>query len=254
MADFVIHRWTPPPRKKRDRDFLKADLTRKAIRFQRPDDSDERAMKEWRVRDIPGGTFAWEIALWLWEAGGRACPLCEQDIDIEVTEKQHPAKPEVDHIVPKVAGGDHTWGNVRVTHSVCNRFRNGGFIDLSLEWLPQQYRRAFDRGMERYSAPNQGRAKARQHYRATIDSHLRRIEFYEAALANPADPAATRWLSESMLKEGPDSIREAIAYNRREMETWERELASMDRFFEERDAGRAPQAEGEEGREDGGND
>lgn len=63
MGDFEIHMWTPPPRKKRDRDTLKADPTRKVKRFQRPVDSDERAMKEWRAREIPGVTKTWEIGL-----------------------------------------------------------------------------------------------------------------------------------------------------------------------------------------------
>lgn len=194
-------------------------------------------MAAWRAAPIPAGTFSWEVALWLWEAGQRRCPLCGQLIDFELTERQHPAKAEVDHIVPRVAGSPHTWGNVRVTHSVCNRFR-GGWLTPGWDWLPQQYLRAFGRAMERPQARNSAIATARHHLRALIDSPLRRIEFFEEALVRPDDPEATKWLSDALLESGPTAIREAVAVERRQMVMWQRELDRLDDLIATRRARR----------------
>lgn len=71
--------------------------------------------KDWaRLTDI---TPEYEMGL---RAKAKRCPLCAVRL---VDEPFLPNSKELDHIVPKGAGGTHTMGNVRITCRQCNGAR-----------------------------------------------------------------------------------------------------------------------------------
>lgn len=47
------------------------------------------------------------------------CGLCGGPIDMS-TQKPHPRSPTIDHILPLVHGGSHTYANVQAAHFMCN--------------------------------------------------------------------------------------------------------------------------------------
>lgn len=49
------------------------------------------------------------------------CPLCDQPIDPNLSVYQSIWAPVIDHIVPRIAGGDGNDENLQVTHYECNR-------------------------------------------------------------------------------------------------------------------------------------
>ena len=53
------------------------------------------------------------------ERVGTQCYVCHEEIDMNV-EHPNPLSPTVEHIVPLSRGGGHVWGNVALSHFVCN--------------------------------------------------------------------------------------------------------------------------------------
>ena len=123
---------------------------------------------------------------------------------------------ELDHIHQRSWGGQHEWGNVRPVHRGCNQFRGGGDGTVR-DYLPQQYRRAFGHALDYYEAPDKPRAKARRVWIRWIEQHHRLVEWWELELA------------EAGADEERGRIKEAIAWNRREMERRQAELDQLDR-------------------------
>lgn len=213
------------------------DVERKARFFERPPEVDvsspkrkrdsERAYYVWQHTPIPKAVKNTELVGWLWQDGQRVCPLCEREIDIELTTRNHPGKPELDHIQAKAWGGEHVWGNVRVVHGTCNRLR-GGHDGIGLDYTPKQYRRVFDRAVEHHSMPDRGQAKSRMRISGMVDSSLRRVEWFEEMLGWFGDPEAEARMSDYFREGGPDRVREAIAYNRKEMERYQEWLTALD--------------------------
>jgi 5-methylcytosine-specific restriction endonuclease McrA len=58
----------------------------------------------------------------LLQRDGWTCGICGQPIHA-----QHEL--DIDHVIPKSRGGADTWGNVRASHSSCNRSRGDGSRD-----------------------------------------------------------------------------------------------------------------------------
>ena len=56
--------------------------------------------------------------LMLLELDDGVCGICGRDVD--------PAVFEVDHIVPLLRGGEHSYANTQVAHMVCNRSKGAG--------------------------------------------------------------------------------------------------------------------------------
>jgi 5-methylcytosine-specific restriction endonuclease McrA len=48
------------------------------------------------------------------------CQLCKVRTPKRLRGTTHPRAPELDHIVPIAAGGDHTWNNVQCACRKCN--------------------------------------------------------------------------------------------------------------------------------------
>lgn len=57
----------------------------------------------------------------LWERDGGICHICGLPADNK--------KWEVDHVVPIVLGGSHTWDNVAVAHPLCNKKKGGRMLN-----------------------------------------------------------------------------------------------------------------------------
>lgn len=51
---------------------------------------------------------------------GDKCGLCGFPVIIGTWGVWNPLQGSIDHIVPMVRGGEHTWSNVQVAHHVCN--------------------------------------------------------------------------------------------------------------------------------------
>lgn len=239
VGDFDIRMYVRDPHRKPVGRHRRDDADRKArflLRQPTLDEStpkrlrdSERALNEWRRTPIPSAVKNTELIHWLWQEGERVCPLCERDIEIEVTNVGHPGKPELDHIIAKAWYGDHVWGNVRVVHGTCNRFR-GGHNGVGADYTPAQYRRVFDRALEAHSMADRTQAKSRMSIAGTVDSHLRRIEWYEEMLLAFGDPEAeaAAGMTDYFREGGPDRVRQAIAYARNEMATYEKMLNQLD--------------------------
>ena len=63
----------------------------------------------------------------LYERDRGICQLCGEPVPFE---KMH-----LDHIHPRILGGDHTAGNLRVTHKRCNISRG-----IKGQWTPKDYK------------------------------------------------------------------------------------------------------------------
>lgn len=59
------------------------------------------------------------IVSYLWERDGNICAHCEDSLTLDNL--------SIDHIIPVVAGGNHTLKNVRLAHPMCN-FKQGPAI------------------------------------------------------------------------------------------------------------------------------
>lgn len=116
--------------------------TKKDRLFARPDPSDASAFVAWQGSRLRGTVR--ERAIWLWEALGPMCPLCEQNIDILIRSPD-PRHCQVDHLIPVRHGGLNVWGNVRVTHAECNSKRAAG-----IEWPVQMQRDYLAAATDRY--------------------------------------------------------------------------------------------------------
>ena len=70
---------------------------------------------------------------------GTTCYLCETEVDLSITDRNHPGFRNLDHLVPlhhESCPGDIE-ENVRITHGLCNRKKNGSLIeDLALPFDP----------------------------------------------------------------------------------------------------------------------
>lgn len=54
----------------------------------------------------------------------------------------HPARWNADHIVPRARGGKETWGNVQLTHQVCNGIKSHAVLPEPQPWLYAELCRA----------------------------------------------------------------------------------------------------------------
>lgn len=62
------------------------------------------------------------ISKWVvFERDGWKCQICGRDTPRELSGAREPRSPELDHIVPLAAGGDHVIGNVQCACLACNR-------------------------------------------------------------------------------------------------------------------------------------
>jgi hypothetical protein len=236
--------YVPDPHRKVRRHVRPDDAARKA-RFCQPPERPaafaskraqyawERLLYQWEQTPIPKGVTNTDVARWLWEEGQRVCPLCEVDIDIDLTNLQHPGRIELDHFQPRAWGGDHSWGNVRPTHRFCNQYRGKGDGTV-LTFLPHQYRRAFGHALDFYKVPTKQRPifEFRRRWVRDIESHLQSIEILELALEDPDEPHFHAWFYR-LSREGPDEIRAAIERNRAAMVLLQAELDDMDRHIAE---------------------
>lgn len=53
---------------------------------------------------------------------GAICWLCEEKIDLEITENNS-IRPTLDHRIPKKYGGKNNIENLKIAHQYCNHFR-----------------------------------------------------------------------------------------------------------------------------------
>ena len=100
------------------------DSTRPTARFCR-----EQCQKLWHRRALIERTpkdenaFTARPRAWhrdkLARRQGGVCPICGDPLDARHT-RNEPDAVEVDHIVPRAAGGLNTWANVRAVHRRCN--------------------------------------------------------------------------------------------------------------------------------------
>lgn len=51
------------------------------------------------------------------------CYLCQERVDID-SHHNNNYYPSIDHVIPIIRGGTHTWENVRLAHRVCNSIKN----------------------------------------------------------------------------------------------------------------------------------
>lgn len=56
----------------------------------------------------------------VYERDGWTCQLCGEPVKRETTIKRDPHMASLDHIIPIVHGGSHTYNNVQCSHYVCN--------------------------------------------------------------------------------------------------------------------------------------
>lgn len=71
------------------------------------------------------------------ERDGGICYLCGEAVDINdftIDEKGcrrvHKNYPSIDHVIPCILGGQHSWDNVRLAHLGCNCSKQGKIIDI----------------------------------------------------------------------------------------------------------------------------
>jgi hypothetical protein len=55
------------------------------------------------------------------------CHLCDERVDIHSHHNDN-YYPSIDHVIPIIRGGTHTWDNVRLAHRVCNSIKNNRTI------------------------------------------------------------------------------------------------------------------------------
>jgi 5-methylcytosine-specific restriction endonuclease McrA len=55
----------------------------------------------------------------VFERDGYVCGICEEPVDRHL-EYPHPMSASLDHVIPIIAGGSHTYGNVQCSHRDCN--------------------------------------------------------------------------------------------------------------------------------------
>jgi len=65
----------------------------------------------------------------LCERDGWTCQICFGPVDRAIMSRYHPYGMSFDHVIPEIAGGGWTWGNLQLAHRGCNVMRG----DLSLE-------------------------------------------------------------------------------------------------------------------------
>lgn len=59
------------------------------------------------------------------------CQICHKRLAMSRS-VPHPKAPTIDHIIPLVAGGDHSHANVRAAHFICNSLKGGNATDDQL--------------------------------------------------------------------------------------------------------------------------
>jgi 5-methylcytosine-specific restriction endonuclease McrA len=65
----------------------------------------------------------------VFERDGWACYLCGDPTPRELKGTRNPKAPEIDHVVPMVRGGSHTYENVRCVCKSCNRAKSDMTLD-----------------------------------------------------------------------------------------------------------------------------
>lgn len=100
------------PEAKRKRDLIRSKRRRAAVRGVRVEDVDRQKVGE---RD------------------GWTCGICRRAVDPAV-QYPDPDSQSLDHVVPLVEGGEHSYANARITHLRCNVLRQhrGGGEQLAL--------------------------------------------------------------------------------------------------------------------------
>lgn len=205
MPEITIHPYDPGPARARRAAALR--IKRKARYFNRPDPSDTAATEAWSQTQIASGVKPREIVEWLWESGQRICALCREPVDIDLRHP-HPAAAQHDHIIPRGLTRPavlHTWGNVRVTHAVCNQSRGAGH-----EQSVEQYVAAKERGILAYKT---GTPVQYLYEHMRISQRLGAgaegaIEGLELLLRDSACPSWNDWPSR-------EAVEEALARHRR---------------------------------------
>lgn len=107
--------------------------------YIRPDLSDIDAHANWEASRAPtsAARVAEELSHWF----GTECRLCGGPIDMTVS-GHHPARWNVDHIIPKSKGGEHVWGNVQLVHKGCNAQKSDLELPEPPPWLYAELLRA----------------------------------------------------------------------------------------------------------------
>lgn len=95
--------------------------------YLRLDESDAEAYEAWLNSKAPVSKPRVVELLAGWY--GTSCALCDTDIDLTLTET-HPGRWNIDHIVPKSAGGGWTFGNLRLAHRSCNMERSNEVVPV----------------------------------------------------------------------------------------------------------------------------
>lgn len=101
-------------------------------RTGRRDDSDlvhRREKAEWKRRgDNVDRTK-------LFERDGWRCYICGDETPREMMGSHHPRAPEVDHIIPFAAGGQHTWVNTACACRSCNSAKKDSLTDTAMKLM-----------------------------------------------------------------------------------------------------------------------
>lgn len=93
--------------------------------YIRPDEADVEAQAAWLITKAPASKPRVVELLSGWY--GNACALCETDVDLDLA-GTHPGRWNIDHIIPKSAGGGWTFGNLRLVHRACNMERSNEVV------------------------------------------------------------------------------------------------------------------------------
>lgn len=62
---------------------------------------------------------------------GTKCCYCEVELIFDKMETYTPRKASIEHVVPMIRGGQHTWGNVKLACLSCNLSKNSRLVE---EW------------------------------------------------------------------------------------------------------------------------
>jgi hypothetical protein len=79
----------------------------------------------------------------IFERDNWMCGICEGPVRKDLTDRNHPEHPTVDHIRPQAQGGEHTRANVRLAHRFCNNSQQREFAESVLPWQTEQWRAEF---------------------------------------------------------------------------------------------------------------
>lgn len=105
---------------------------RRFERTGRHDDSDlihRRAKAEWKRQ---GDVIDREQ---LFERDGWRCYICGDSTPKELMGSHHPKAPEIDHVVPFAAGGQHTWVNTACACRACNSAKKHSLTDTAVMFM-----------------------------------------------------------------------------------------------------------------------